>query len=53
MTKPVEDEAELRSVLDAGFKVLGPAGSVDGARDPLNDQRTGAAFLDVILGNER
>jgi len=53
MTEPVEDEAELRSALDAGFEVLGPAGSVDDARDSLNDQRTDAAFLDVILGSER
>lgn len=53
MTEPVEDEAELRSVFDAEFKVLGPAGSVDDARDRLNGQRTDAAFLDVILGNER
>ncbi|MFB2564016.1 response regulator [Rhizobium sp. IMFF44] len=51
----VEDEffiaMELESVLTrSGFKVLGPASSVDQALDLLRNQRPDAAVLDVTLG---
>lgn len=54
----VEDEAliamELATALTAGgFRVLGPAGSVDHALDLLRDERPDAAVLDVTLGSER
>lgn len=54
----VEDEyfiaMELESVLtDAGFKVLGPVGSVDRALELLSKQRPDAAVLDVTLGREK
>lgn len=54
----VEDEffiaMELESVLTrGGFKVLGPASSVDEALDLLRDQRPDAAVLDVTLGSEK
>ncbi|MDK4702183.1 response regulator [Rhizobium sp. CNPSo 4062] len=54
----VEDEffiaIELESVLTrSGFKVLGPASSVDQALDLLRSQRPDAAVLDVTLGGEK
>jgi two-component sensor histidine kinase len=53
----VEDEAlvalELETVIqDAGYEVLGPVGSVAGARDLLACQTCDAAILDINLGNE-
>jgi DNA-binding response OmpR family regulator len=54
----VEDELliamELDDVLqDAGFQVLGPVASVEGALDRLRTERPHAAVLDVSLRGER
>ena len=54
----VEDEffiaIELESALTkAGFKVLGPASSVNQALGLLRKQRPDAAVLDVTLGSEK
>ncbi|MFS8050200.1 response regulator [Rhizobium sp. BR 314] len=54
----VEDEfliaMELESALtDGGFRVLGPASSVNQALDLLAKQRPDAAVLDVTLGHEK
>ncbi|MBB6487079.1 response regulator [Rhizobium lusitanum] len=54
----VEDEfliaMELESALThGGFRVLGPASSVNQALDLLAKQRPDAAVLDVTLGHEK
>ncbi|MDP9592089.1 UNVERIFIED_ORG: DNA-binding response OmpR family regulator [Shinella zoogloeoides] len=54
----VEDEffiaLELETTLiDAGFRVLGPVGTVADALDVIEDDRPDAAVLDVNLGRER
>ena len=38
---------------DGGFRVMGPASSVDTALDLLRDQRPDAAVLDFTLGGEK
>lgn len=53
----VEDELfiafELEAALmDGGFRVLGPVGTVRDAFDLLNSERPDAAVLDVNLGGE-
>lgn len=52
----VEDEffiaMDLKAALiNGGFRVLGPVGSVEGAIDLLRDERPDAAVLDVNLGD--
>ncbi|MDK4740287.1 response regulator (plasmid) [Rhizobium sp. CB3171] len=54
----VEDEffiaMELREALiEGGFRVLGPVGSVEDALDLLQDERPDAAVLDVNLDDEK
>ncbi len=54
----VEDEffiaLEIKAALSSvGYKVLGPASSVDHALDLLRDTTPDAAVLDVDLGGER
>ena len=54
----VEDEffiaLDIKSALtSAGYKVLGPASSVDHALELLRDTKPDAAVLDVDLGGER
>jgi two-component system, response regulator PdtaR len=54
----VEDELfialEIKGALSAaGFKVLGPAGSVDQALDLLHERRPDAAVLDFDLAGDR
>lgn len=54
----VEDELfigmELEAALtEAGFRVLGPAPSVEVALDLLADERPGVAVLDFNLGREK
>lgn len=53
----VEDEyiiaMELKhALLDGGFEVLGPAGSVDHALDLVSERRPDVAVLDFTLVNE-
>ncbi len=54
----VEDELfialEVKTVLtEAGFRVLGPASSVDHALDLINEERPNSAVLDFNLGREK
>jgi len=54
----VEDEFLLAmdmkdALTGAGFRVLGPAGSVDHALDLLEAETPNAAVLDVTLGSEK
>ncbi|RWX79091.1 response regulator [Neorhizobium lilium] len=54
----VEDEffiaLDVKTALtEAGFRVLGPAGSVDHALDLLHEERPDAAVLDFNLGHEK
>ncbi|KQV83847.1 response regulator [Rhizobium sp. Root1220] len=54
----VEDELliamELKAALiDGGFRVLGPAASVDYALDLVSEERPYAAVLDFSLGGEK
>jgi DNA-binding response OmpR family regulator len=54
----VEDELfialELTTVLDkAGFRVMGPASSVDHALDLLSEEAPSSAVLDFNLGREK
>ncbi|AVA24792.1 response regulator [Rhizobium sp. NXC24] len=45
---------ELREALiNGGFRVLGPVGSVEDALDLLQDERPDAAVLDVNLDDEK